>query len=142
MRWGLTIVISFYLLSACTENIEMKLLEPYPVFHANSSKLWVINKVKKKGVNHSGTLIRDKDAIVFFKNEKFIIQPMRTLGNYPEKMGAFFVNQKKNQVVFAMPNENWSFEIVTLNDNFIHLKPLKESPFQFEMEFIPYPSNF
>jgi hypothetical protein len=120
----------------------MHTLEPYPLFHANSSKIWILKRVKNKGRNYSSANLRDKDCIIFFKNEKFLLTPLAKLGNYPERTGAFYVNKSKREFTLAMPGEKWEFNIVSISAERIYLKPKKGSPFKFEMELVCYPSAF
>ncbi|MBU2019794.1 MAG: hypothetical protein KJ941_09120 [Bacteroidetes bacterium] len=134
------ILLILLCLVACTEGIEIKLLEPYPIFHGNSSKFWVINKVKRKGKNYSPTPIRQKDGIIFFANEKFMIQPIELLGEMPQKTGAFFLNMKQQECNLNFQKEKWVFKILELSINKIILRPKSNSDFPFELELITYPA--
>jgi len=57
----------FVLFSCTTDYSEIKKINSEALFHSNSSKIWVINKVKKKGVNYAALKLKNKDVIIFYR---------------------------------------------------------------------------
>ncbi|MCT4560415.1 MAG: hypothetical protein N4A41_03480 [Crocinitomicaceae bacterium] len=129
-----------FLVAGCTSNVGIRVLEPYPMFHGNASKIWIINKVLNKGKNYSPTPIYQKDCIIFHKNEKFQMQPIHTLGYLPQKSGTFYVEEEGKFLTLSGADEEWKFEIKLLQLDKIKLQPLPGSSFEFELELITYPS--
>ncbi len=141
MRWTY-IVISFTLLISCQSDYsDIKRINKESTFHTNSSKIWVINKVMLKGVNHSSLLLKEKDVIVFYESGKIIIQPINTLGTFPSKTGTLNLGQYDQKCTFTFPNEKWIFQPLLIQSNLIKLKALKNSDFKYDLELISYPEN-
>lgn len=141
MRWIPSIAL-FLVLTACTNNVNIRVLEPYPMFHGNSSKMWIINKVLNKGKNYAFTPINQKDCFFFFKSEKFQMQPVNTIGELPMRRGVFFVDQEGKHLTLSMGEEKWTFFIKQLTLNKIRLQPIPGSRFKYELELISYPESF
>lgn len=122
------------------EGVEMQLIDPYPLFHGNSSKLWVINKVTKEGVNYSARKLREKDVIIFFENgNRVYMQPLNQMGQFPKKVGSFSLNQEKNRCEIKFKDQLWSFYMVQQDNRRLFLRPTEDSDFEFELELITYP---
>lgn len=130
-------------LSACKEekNEALIRISKASVFHDNSSKVWVISRVLKKGVNVSNLKFNQKDVAIFYKSGTVYFQPISTLGNFPEKGGTLFLSENNENVLLQFADENWHFKIQELSAQRIRLKHLKESDFPYDLELISYPEG-
>jgi|TARA_R110000737_G_scaffold161270_1_gene189127 hypothetical protein len=132
-------ILLFY--SCSSDYSDIKKINRESLFHGNSSKIWVINKVKKKGVNYAALKLKDKDVAIFYESKKILIQPMKTLGTFPSKTGTLELSDDNKRCEFHFPNEVWRFTTVEISSKKISLKPMKNSAFFYEMELIPYPES-
>ena len=130
------------LISACEQSNETIIrISKENLLHDNSSKIWVINKVTKKGVNYGKQKLTQKDVAIFYKSEKVYFQPLSTLGNFPDRYGKFFLSSDNQSLFIDFGDEKWNFKIQQMNSETIVLKPLKKSDFLFELELINYPER-
>lgn len=131
-------IVCLLILAGCTNNIPIRVLEPYPMFHGNSTKMWIINKVSNKGKNYSPTPLNQKDCIFFFKSEKFQMQPVSEIGMFPVKKGAFFVDMEGKILTLSSEQDKWVYQIKLLTLDKISLIPISGS--DFALELIAYPA--
>jgi hypothetical protein len=127
--------------SCSTDYSTIKKINREAIFHGNASKIWVINKVQKKGVNYTSLRLKDKDIILFYENGKIVIQPMKTLGTFPSKTGRFELSDDNKRCEFRFPNETWEFETVEVNAKIISLKSRNKSTFPYDLEIISFPDS-
>lgn len=109
--------------------------------HDNSSKIWVVNKVLKRGKNYTKMLLHEKDAAIFFKNGNVAFQPMNTLGHLPKEYGKMFMNENDSTLLIAWDKENWSFVIQEMSAQKVILKHDKSSAFKYDLVLITYPQK-
>jgi hypothetical protein len=130
------------LLNSCVSDYsDIKKINRKAIFHCNSSKIWVINKVLKVGVNYAALKLKDKDVLIFYGNGKIVIQPMNTLGTFPIKNGLLILSDDNTSCEFNFPKEKWQFKTVEINSKLISLKAKKNSAFLYDLELIPYPES-
>lgn len=138
-RW----LFLFLILFSCDNSDEDGLLKvnKQHILHNNSSRIWVINTVSQKGVNHTKTKLLQKDLMVIFKSGRVNIQPIATLGNYPEKYGKALVSEDSKELFIDFKDEKWYFDIVSISEEKIVLKRKKKSDFKYDLELIAYPEG-
>ena len=139
-RFGYIFVL--LLLTACTENVDLRLLDAYPLYHGNSSKIWLINKVYTDEVDYTPNRLMDRDVIVFFEQgNKVFVQPISSLGDFPRKVGRFLLDEEDKKLEISFKQENWLFDIISQDEYRIVLKPRETSDFEYRLEFTCYPSK-
>ncbi len=109
--------------------------------HDNSSKIWVINRVLKKGVNYSKPNFQDKDVAIFFEGGKVLFQPMNTLGFTPQRYGELILYEGDKSVTIDFQDEKWQFMIISMSSKKIFLKHESFSDFKYDLELISYPDR-
>lgn len=140
MRIRLFLVV--FLFSSCgSDYSDIKKINRESIFHGNSSKIWIINKVKKKVVNFSAIKLKDKDVAVFYQSGKILIQPLKTLGTFPTKTGTLELSDDNKSCEFHFPKEVWRFTTVEISSKLISLKAAKNSDFHYDMELVFYPES-
>ncbi len=136
------ILLLFLLVSACEQSNETIIrISKENLLHDNSSKIWVINKVIKKGVNYGKQKLTQKDVAIFYKSGKVFFQPLSTLGNFPDRFGKFFLSSDNQSLFIDFGDEKWNFNIHQMNSKTIVLKALKKSDFLYDLELINYPER-
>jgi hypothetical protein len=133
----------FLLLASCQEENDQTLIKisKESIFHDNSSKVWVISRVTKKGVNVSNLKFQQKDVAIFYKSGKVYFQPISTLGNFPEKGGRLFLSEDSKSVNLLFDEENWNFTIESISSERIKLRHTVKSDFKYDLELISYPEG-
>ena len=111
------------------------------ILYNNSSRIWVINTVTQKGIIHTKNKLNQKDVMVIFESGKVNIQPIATLGNYPEKFGKAIVSEDSKELFIDFKDEKWYFEIISISEQKIVLKWKKNSDFKYDLELIAYPEG-
>lgn len=111
------------------------------IFHGNSSKIWVINKVTKKGVNYAAYALKEKDVAIFYDDQSILIQPMNSLGEFPNRSGVLTLSDDNSTCEFNFPKENWIFEVSEISSKQILLRHKAKSDFNYDLELIAYPKS-
>ncbi len=138
-RW---LFLSFALFSCENTDVsDLLQVNKEHILHNNSSRIWIINTVTKKGIVHTNNKLTQKDVMVIFESGKAIIQPIATLGNYPEKFGVAIVSKDSKELFIDFKDEKWYFEIVSISEQKIVLKWKKNSDFKYDLELITYPEG-
>lgn len=128
--------------SSCQSDYsEIKKINRESIFHCNASKIWVVNKVKKKGINFASKLLKDKDLVIFYKKNEVLIQPVHTLGTFPSKTGLFQLSDDNQLCQFQFPKEKWQFKVLKISAEKILLKATSKSDFPYDLDLISYPNS-
>jgi hypothetical protein len=128
--------------ASCMDGVELRLIDQYPLYHANSSKIWIIHKITKDQVNFTADKLMKKDCIIFFDaGKKLFILPVDRLGDFPERVGQFYLNQNDSRLEFSFPKETWIFHILQQSADKIVLQATPESDFDYNLELSPYPQQ-
>lgn len=130
------------LFTGCADDpSDIRKINRETIFHANSSKIWVIHKVLKKGVNHTSAKLMDKDVVIFYESGKILIQPLKTLGTFPTKTGNLELSDDNQSCTFSFPTEKWTFRPKEISAKIIKLTRTSESDFSYDLELISYPES-
>jgi hypothetical protein len=127
------------LLCACGTGVELEEIPFDPVFHDNSSKVWLIDQVITNGKNYAPIENENKDIIVFYESGNCMFQPLKSLGDIQGKKGRFSIFTSDSTMGIFFKNERWDFKVKTLKHNYIELTPLKGSDFQYSLVLISFP---
>jgi hypothetical protein len=127
------------LLYACGTGVELEEIPFDPVFHDNSSKVWLIDQVITNGKNYAPIENENKDIIVFYESGNCMFQPLKSLGDIQGKKGRFSIFTSDSTMGIFFKNERWDFKVKTLKHNYIELTPLKGSDFQYSLVLISFP---
>ncbi len=126
------------LLFACVTDSKLTKIDPYYVFHDNSSKVWLINHCYKNGKDFSPLSNRYKEIITFHESGNCYLQPMSSFGDEAGRKGYFTVNRKKKLFSIDFTNEVWNFQLKMLSHRKIILAP-DGGKFPYTLELIPVP---
>jgi hypothetical protein len=140
MAWR--VLFFTWLLSSCSnDHSDIQNLSRVAIFHGNSSKIWVINKVTKKGVNYAAYPLKEKDVAIFYDDQTILIQPMKSLGEFPNRSGILSLSDDNSTCEFRFPKENWIFEVKEISSKRILLHRKAKSDFNYDLELIAYPKS-
>lgn len=141
MLWRLLLFILLF--TSCQEEHDQALIKisKESIFHDNSSKIWVISRVLKKGVNVANLKFQQKDVAIFYKSGKVYFQPISTLGNFPERGGKLFLSEDSKSLTLLFDSEKWNFAIESLSSDRIKLRHMTTSDFKYDLELISYPEG-
>lgn len=137
----LAIISCFTLLVACTVGMPAKEVSILPIFHDNSSKVWLIDKVIGGAVEMQSMEMADKSVITFFKNENCELEEIGSFGRGLGKKGMYGISSDNKELVIYTEHETWRFKILPLGEDRILLNPTSDSDYSYAMEIIPYPGN-
>lgn len=133
--------ISFFLiifiLSACYHNY--KSVEPYYLFHDNSSKVWVINHVFENGKELSPLSLNYKKILVFHSTNNCYEYAIEGLGTKKGRKGRFNLKIDKKELEIAYNKETITFKIEYLSEKKITLKTKNKDKQEVEVELITFP---
>jgi hypothetical protein len=140
MRKVIQILAFTLLASACSTGVELKGVNYGSLFHDGNSKVWMIDRVLIGKKDFSPPERRNKDIIIFFENGKCQFQPINTLGDIQGRKGEYsvFSNEKIITLYFDKA-EKWEFELASIKDNEIVLKPTNNSDLKYKLILIPLP---
>lgn len=139
-KWS---IIFCLILVGCIDNSQFKQVNYSALFHDNSSKVWMLNKVLVGDKNYAPKYPADKDVLIFYDSGRCYFQSLKNLGVFPGKKGEFSVYSEEKQVTLYFKNERWDFKIVSAQDSKVILKPTKSSDLKYKLEIIPFPElNF
>ena len=127
------------IISSCVGDYELKPVELYPIFHDNSSKVWVINHQWEKDKDIAPFSLGMKYILVFHASNACYLQRMNSFGNEPGTRGMFYVDPETKQLEIQFPDAHWQFQIDTLEKNRIFLKTIDTKEFPYSLEIIPVP---
>jgi hypothetical protein len=125
--------------SSCVSDAEFKAIDPYYLFHDNSSKVWLIKHKYQDGNDFSPLSLEYKDIITIHKSHNCYVQRMGTFGNIPGDKGQFYLDAEVNEARFEFKNQSWIFTIKSMQLEKVILEPTTESDLQFTLELIPVP---
>ena len=123
---------------SCVTDGKLIKIDPYSVFHENSSKVWLINHCYKDGKDFSPVSNKYKEIITFYKSENCYIQRMDSFGDEAGRKATFTVNGAKRKVRIDYGNDAWDFKMKVLSHQKIVLVP-DEEKFPYTLELIPVP---
>lgn len=140
MRKTATFFLLVFSLSACVTDDKLVTVEPYYLFHDNSSKVWLINHCYQDGKDFAPVSNKYKEIITFYESANCYIQPMNTFGDERGRKGSFTVGMEKKQFMIDYPDdeEDLYFKIKMLSERKIILEPDGGS-FPYTLELIPVP---
>lgn len=142
MHWKykslLFLLLSSVLFFACVQDSEFKSIDPYYIFHDNSSKVWLINHAYKDGKDNSPMSLGMKDIVTIHATHNCYFQRMGSFGDSPGKKGILSLNWDEKMLSFQFKGESWDFTIKSLQIEKIILVPINKK-FPYTLELIPVP---
>ncbi|MES2587688.1 MAG: hypothetical protein V4622_01835 [Bacteroidota bacterium] len=135
------ILLVFSSLNSCVSDRHFKKVEPYYLFHDNSSKVWLINHVYKNGKDEVPLSMKFKKIFVFHKTRNCYMYQTSDLNENQGKKGNFSLDIANKKLEINFKNVDWNFEIESLSEEKILLKSIKgekDSSF-YKMELISFP---
>lgn len=139
MKRFLYLAITLLLTSSCVHKYQYKQVEPYYIFHANSSKVWVLNHIYEGNIDRAPLSLKYKKMFVFHKSGAFYEYDIQHLGEKRNHSGLFYLNIEAKKVEFHLKREICTFQIEEINEEKIILKPIKGKAYPFRIELIPFP---
>jgi hypothetical protein len=135
------IVISSIVLlfTSCVSDFELKDVDITPIFHDNSSKVWMI-KHQFSGKTDIAPLTNGmKYIITFHQSHNCYLQRMNTFGDESGSKGLFTVDSEIKELEISFKDQNWHFSLDTLTYTRIYLRSLDTSSFPYNLVLIPVP---
>lgn len=135
-------IFLFSFFTACGYGIATKPVSIDTFLNDNSSKVWL---VKAKYVN--GALVETersgfREVFIFYRSTKVIIQPLNTLGNFPNNVGYYVLSDDNQKITFEIGKEKWTFQIASYSEQQVVLKGLKGKRANQKLVLIPLPEEF
>jgi len=134
----LFVVFFAVIVSSCTVGIDFDNVNYNNLFHDDNSKVWLINKVIFEDAVISSTHYLDKDIIIFHKNGVCDLVPFISLSNGISTKGEFTIDSKKKILKITFPKESWIYNMTSISEDSISLKPLEESSSQLGIQLKPF----
>jgi|GEM_PF-685547 len=138
--WLLFAVVGISLWS-CVPDSQLKTLEPYYIFHDNSSKVWLVQHVYKQGKDFAPLSNKYKDIFTFHHSNYCYVQRMCTFGDEPGRKAYFALDSETNELRMEFRQEVWRFNLKFVSPQKIILTPKASNPedMQYTLELIPVP---
>lgn len=137
------IVCLTLLVNSCVSDYELKPVELNPIFHDNSSKVWVINHQwendKGKNKDIAPFSLGMKYILTFHSSNACYLQRMNSFGNEAGTKGTFYIDAETNELEIQFPDALWKFSIDTIEKKRIYLRTLNIKEFPYSLEIIPVP---
>lgn len=127
------------LLQSCVNDYQYKRIEPYYLFHANSSKVWVINHAYKKGKDVEPFSLNYKRVLSFHKSGNVYLHDLQDCLEDRGKKGVFYVDIEKRELEIVFKDQTWLFYMEQVSDNMLRLKAKESSANKMNLELIPFP---
>lgn len=132
-------VFLFALISSCVSDYELKPVELNPIFHDNSSKVWVINHQWDKDKDIAPFSLGMKYILTFHSSNACYLQRMNSFGNEAGTKGTFYIDAETKELEIQFPDALWKFSIDTIEKKRIYLRTLNVKEFPYSLEIIPVP---
>ena len=126
-------------LSSCVHDYNYKSVEPYYLFHDNSSKVWVINHVFENGKELSPLSLNYKKIMVFHSSGYCYEYAIEGLGTKKGRKGTFSLKIDEKDLEIAFKKETIHFKIEYLSEKKITLKTKNKNKQEVEIELITFP---
>lgn len=139
MKKSLIVVVLLLFLLSCVHDTQLKPLDPYYVFHDNSSKVWLIDHLYQNHTDHAPLSTVYKEVIIFHKSKVCYVHKLRQIGEIPGKKADFTLDIEKKELRMIFNKEKWIFELKQVSHEKIILKPKAGSKFNYTLELIPLP---
>jgi len=141
LRSGIKWSILLLLISvACTADLEIKHAPLDPLFHDNSSKIWVMDSIYDVlNTNYAPKDLVDKELIVFYSDGNCIIEKTKHLGQNNMRLVPFRIDSKIKELSIYLKDRLWRFNIQELSPFELLLSPTKDSDFQYSVILKPFP---
>lgn len=137
------VFVGIIALVSCTSNVHLTLIDPYVLYHGNTCKMWVVNKVSRENVDYTPEIYSERDVVFFFADQNAVyIQPMASIGEAPNLLGEFYVSSDDHSLEFVFKQETWLFRVAEATKHKIVLRPQADSDFQYQLELVPYFKKF
>lgn len=126
---------------ACVPDSQLKTIEPYYIFHDNSSKVWLVQHLYKDGKDFSPISRKYKDIFTFHQSGNCYVQRMCTFGDEPGRKAYFVLNSDINELSMEFSEEVWRFHLKFVSPQKIILAPRTSNPdhMKYTVELIPVP---
>jgi hypothetical protein len=133
-------IVCLFGLGACTTDLEIKHVPLDPLFHDNSSKVWVMDSIFDiNKTNYSPKELVDKELIIFYSDGNCIVEKTKHLGQHNQRLVPFRVDSKFKELSIYMKERLWRFEIFEVTPFELLLTPTKDSDFQYSVILKPFP---
>lgn len=123
---------------SCVQDSELKPIDPYYLFHDNSSKVWLINHAYKDGKDYSPMSLSMKDIVTIHASHNCYFQRMGSFGDAPGRKAILSLDGATKQLSFLFQGESWDFSITSMQVEKIILEPIHDS-YPYTLELIPVP---
>ena len=126
-------------LSSCVHDYELKPIDPSCIFHANNSKVWLINHLFKEGKDFAPLSMKYKEMLVFHKSGYCYFYQVLNFQNGHHKKADYKIDKSSKQIQFLFKEIKWKFRIKSYSIDKIILVPISASDFNYQIELIPFP---
>jgi hypothetical protein len=131
--------ILLLVLSSCKSGLKQLEVNYEPLFHDGNSKVWMVNKILASGQNFAPSNNWEKDILIFYNNGRCCLQPLKSLGESPGKKGEYAISTEQRNLMVTFKAEKWDFQLTTISEDKIVMKPIKGSDLNYTLELIPLP---
>lgn len=129
-------LLFFFILTACTLDVELKPLNSSAAFNDGNSKMWLVDHLWVKQRDYANPDRNKKDIITFYDSGRCVVQKLNTFGDEKGDVVDYQVIGKRI-LILRGKGKVWKFKITKLTEDMIELKPVKGSSFKYEMNLIP-----
>lgn len=135
----LSYFIILVLFTSCVSDSLYKSVEPYYIFHGNSSKVWIENHIYENGKDHAPLSLNYKKVLVFHNTRNCYEYNVNSLGVKKGKKAYYSLNIDEKKLEIHFEKESWIFKISYLSEAKIILTPFKDTGNKAKIELITFP---
>jgi hypothetical protein len=134
-------ILIFFIIffTSCVPDFQLKDIEPYYIFHDNSSKVWLINHLYKNKVDEVPLSVEFKKIIVFHSDRDCYVYNVNNIIEGAGRKASFFLDIKNKKLSIEFNNENWNFTIEKYDEEKIVLNSIDSKSGDYKMELIAFP---
>ncbi|TNE52756.1 MAG: hypothetical protein EP338_14045 [Bacteroidetes bacterium] len=139
MRWKILSLGLLFWMTSCIRDSELKPVNPYDIVHDNTSKVWLLDHVYRKGVDQVPLSMGYKQIMIFHESRACYLHRIGEMGEKAGRKAHFKIDAEKERMYFEFKDESWEFQIEELDYERIRLKSVNDSVFPYAIELIPFP---
>ncbi|MFD1553193.1 hypothetical protein [Putridiphycobacter roseus] len=105
------------LLCSCDRQAEVIKIAPYELFHDNGAKVWLLKSQMVNGVEKIPTDRKERWTIVFYKDHTFVINKLKSFGNWSYQQGNFSFNKNADTLIYKwVSGDEFKHQLIDFNN--------------------------
>lgn len=101
---NITLILFIVLQWGCDRQAEVIKIAPFELLHDNGAKVWLLKSQLVNGVEKIPTDRSERWTLVFYKDHSFVINKLKSFGNWSYQQGAFSFNENIDTIIYKWQN--------------------------------------